>query len=67
VEFGEHAARAAALVTAPKVNSGINSSALLPAAEVPTAILRGLSTHRAADAEDDAIVVCLDWYGGAGE
>lgn len=45
---------------------GISSTALLPAAEVPTAILRELATHRSAEADDDAIVVCLDWYGGAG-
>jgi serine phosphatase RsbU (regulator of sigma subunit) len=43
---------------------GITASGLLPAAEVPAAILRELSTHRSADAEDDAVVVCLDWYGG---
>ena len=43
---------------------GITASGLLPAAEVPAAILRELSAHRSADAEDDAVVVCLDWYGG---
>lgn len=45
----------------------VSSSGLLPAAEVPTAILRELSAHRSADADDDAVVVCLDWFGGGGE
>ncbi|MGW4560938.1 PP2C family protein-serine/threonine phosphatase [Streptomyces sp. NPDC004561] len=43
----------------------IHSTRLLPAAEVPRAILRELSSHRgtAALADDDALVVCLDWRG----
>ncbi|WP_406432851.1 serine/threonine-protein phosphatase [Streptomyces sp. NBC_00631] len=43
----------------------IHSTRLLPAAEVPRAILRELAGHRgaAAVAEDDALVVCLDWRG----
>ncbi|NUR28484.1 MAG: serine/threonine-protein phosphatase [Catenulispora sp.] len=45
---------------------GISASGLLPAADVPTAILRELSSYRSADADDDAVVVCLDWYGNAG-
>ena len=44
---------------------GISSSGLLPAEDVPTAILREVSSHRSADADDDAVVVCVDWYGAA--
>lgn len=37
---------------------------LLPAAEVPTALIDRLLEHQAgADLEDDAVVVCLDWRG----
>ncbi|MET9611916.1 PP2C family protein-serine/threonine phosphatase [Kitasatospora indigofera] len=36
---------------------------LLPAAEVPRAVLTELVRHRDDDALDDALVVCLDWYG----
>jgi serine phosphatase RsbU (regulator of sigma subunit) len=42
---------------------GIIASGLLPAEDVPTAILREVSSHRSADADDDAVVVCVDWYG----
>lgn len=42
---------------------GINASGLLPAEDVPTAILREVSNHRSADADDDAVVVCVDWFG----
>ncbi|MER7192052.1 PP2C family protein-serine/threonine phosphatase [Streptomyces flaveolus] len=42
----------------------IHSTRLLPAAEVPRAILRELTGHRGeAVPEDDALVVCLDWHG----
>ncbi|WP_159770491.1 PP2C family protein-serine/threonine phosphatase [Streptomyces sp. HM190] len=42
----------------------IHSTRLLPAAEVPRAILRELTGHRGeAMADDDALVVCLDWRG----
>lgn len=41
----------------------ITSAALLPATEVPTAVLRALRDYRDADADDDALVVCLDWHG----
>ncbi|MFE9448045.1 PP2C family protein-serine/threonine phosphatase [Streptomyces sp. NPDC006739] len=43
----------------------IQSTRLLPAAEVPRAILRELAAHRGetAVADDDALVVCLDWRG----
>ncbi|MCS0603022.1 serine/threonine-protein phosphatase [Streptomyces sp. LP11] len=42
----------------------LQATRLLPAAEVPGAILRELTSHRGAAApEDDALVVCLDWRG----
>ncbi|MFI7497922.1 PP2C family protein-serine/threonine phosphatase [Streptomyces sp. NPDC049687] len=42
----------------------VNSAALLPAAEVPPAVLRELSRHRGRpEPDDDALVVCLDWFG----
>ncbi|MGW0602575.1 PP2C family protein-serine/threonine phosphatase [Streptomyces sp. NPDC002644] len=42
----------------------MQSTRLLPAAEVPRAILRELTGHRGQRIpEDDALVVCLDWYG----
>ncbi|OQD53987.1 phosphatase [Streptomyces phaeoluteigriseus] len=42
----------------------ISSTRLLPAAEVPRAVLRELRGHRGGSvAEDDALVVCLDWHG----
>ncbi|MFJ9721858.1 PP2C family protein-serine/threonine phosphatase [Streptomyces sp. NPDC101209] len=44
----------------------IQATRLLPAAEVPRAILRELTGHRGeAMAKDDALVVCLDWRGRA--
>lgn len=45
----------------------ITATRLLPAAEVPRAILRELSGHRGGPSPaDDALVVCLDWYGHQG-
>ncbi|RKE23512.1 serine phosphatase RsbU (regulator of sigma subunit) [Streptomyces sp. TLI_171] len=41
----------------------IQETRLLPAAEVPRAILTALAAHRGDDARDDALVVCLDWNG----
>ncbi|MEU6066838.1 MULTISPECIES: PP2C family protein-serine/threonine phosphatase [Streptomyces] len=42
----------------------IMSTRLLPAAEVPRAVLRELPGHRGQNApQDDAMVVCLDWRG----
>ncbi|MFI0805756.1 PP2C family protein-serine/threonine phosphatase [Streptomyces echinatus] len=42
----------------------IQSTRLLPAAEVPRALLRELSGHRGRPLpDDDALVVCLDWHG----
>ncbi|MFF5336143.1 PP2C family protein-serine/threonine phosphatase [Streptomyces sp. NPDC013181] len=36
---------------------------LLPAAAVPGAVLRELAEHRASDTLDDALVLCIDWFG----
>ncbi|MFJ4621657.1 PP2C family protein-serine/threonine phosphatase [Streptomyces sp. NPDC088812] len=42
----------------------IQATRLLPAAEVPHAVLRELTRHRGERTpEDDALVVCLDWRG----
>ncbi|WP_225823404.1 PP2C family protein-serine/threonine phosphatase [Streptomyces naphthomycinicus] len=42
----------------------IQSTRLLPAAEVPRAILRELTGHRGRPVpDDDALVVCMDWRG----
>ncbi|MFI0967994.1 PP2C family protein-serine/threonine phosphatase [Streptomyces sp. NPDC021080] len=42
----------------------ITSTRLLPATEVPRAVLRELTGHRGRPRpEDDALVVCLDWHG----
>ncbi len=52
-QYGEHALARA-----------IVSTSLLPAADVPRAVLRELSGHRGTSvADDDALVVCLDWFG----
>ncbi|MER7819011.1 PP2C family protein-serine/threonine phosphatase [Streptomyces sp. NPDC096153] len=44
------------------------ATSLLPPTQVPGAVLRELAGHRGAKPlDDDALVVCLDWYGrGAG-
>ncbi|MFD7430739.1 PP2C family protein-serine/threonine phosphatase [Streptomyces sp. NPDC059818] len=36
---------------------------LLPAASVPGAVLRELADYRQSDSLDDALVVCIDWFG----
>ncbi|MFD9461804.1 PP2C family protein-serine/threonine phosphatase [Streptomyces sp. NPDC060027] len=42
----------------------ITSTQLLPATEVPRAVLRELTGHRGSlKPDDDALVVCLDWHG----
>ncbi|MEU1019833.1 PP2C family protein-serine/threonine phosphatase [Streptomyces sp. NPDC005898] len=42
----------------------IHDTRLLPPSQVPRAILQEVVGHRASpDAEDDAVVVCLDWHG----
>ncbi|MDH6225919.1 MULTISPECIES: PP2C family protein-serine/threonine phosphatase [Streptomyces] len=46
------------------LSRAIHSTRLLPAAEVPRAILRELTGHRGKRVpDDDALVVCLDWHG----
>jgi serine phosphatase RsbU (regulator of sigma subunit) len=45
----------------------VASAALSPAADVPGGVLRGLTAHRGSpEPDDDALVVCLDWFGRAG-
>ncbi|MFD8569320.1 PP2C family protein-serine/threonine phosphatase [Streptomyces sp. NPDC059639] len=44
----------------------IQAASLLPASAVPRAILQELAGHVIVDAEDDALVVCLDWFGREG-
>jgi serine phosphatase RsbU (regulator of sigma subunit) len=40
---------------------------LLPAADVPRAVLAALVAHRGSpQGDDDALVVCLDWFGAPG-
>ncbi|WP_030803898.1 PP2C family protein-serine/threonine phosphatase [Streptomyces sp. NRRL F-2799] len=42
----------------------IQATRLLPASEVPGAVLRELAEHRGTpNPDDDALVVCLDWHG----
>ncbi|MEV5951732.1 PP2C family protein-serine/threonine phosphatase [Streptomyces sp. NPDC051993] len=42
----------------------LTSTRLLPASQVPRAVLQELAGHRGPiDADDDAMVVCLDWRG----
>ncbi|MER5512335.1 PP2C family protein-serine/threonine phosphatase [Streptomyces sp. NPDC002766] len=42
----------------------VTATRLLPAADVPAAVLRELSGHRGRpEPDDDALVVCLDWFG----
>ncbi|WP_327312276.1 PP2C family protein-serine/threonine phosphatase [Streptomyces sp. NBC_01235] len=42
----------------------IGNAALLPAADVPAAVLRELTGYRGSpEPDDDALVVCLDWFG----
>ncbi len=46
------------------LSGAIQSTRLLPAAEVPRAILRELTGHRGKRLpDDDALIVCLDWHG----
>ncbi|MEU1471180.1 PP2C family protein-serine/threonine phosphatase [Streptomyces sp. NPDC005761] len=44
----------------------ILATRLLPAASVPGAVLRELADYRDADTLDDALVVCIDWFGRQG-
>ncbi|WP_338692973.1 SpoIIE family protein phosphatase [Streptomyces sp. Q6] len=41
----------------------VQAARLLPASAVPRAILQELASYLKADAADDALVVCLDWFG----
>ncbi|WP_330261054.1 PP2C family protein-serine/threonine phosphatase [Streptomyces sp. NBC_00539] len=41
----------------------IQATGLLPAAAVPSGILQELAAYRDADADDDALVMCMDWFG----
>ncbi|MFI6697862.1 PP2C family protein-serine/threonine phosphatase [Streptomyces sp. NPDC050509] len=41
----------------------ISATSLLPAAMVPRAVLRELAAYRDAESADDALVLCLDWFG----
>jgi serine phosphatase RsbU (regulator of sigma subunit) len=41
----------------------LSATSLLSAADVPGAVLRELPDYRGQDADDDALVVCLDWFG----
>lgn len=42
----------------------VTSTSLVPAPEVPGAVLRELTGHRGeSEPDDDALVVCLDWHG----
>ncbi|MFE3580685.1 PP2C family protein-serine/threonine phosphatase [Streptomyces vinaceus] len=41
----------------------VQAVSFLPAAAVPRAMLEELRTYREADPDDDALVVCLDWFG----
>lgn len=45
------------------LSRAINSTSLLPAPMVPRAVLRELAEHRDAESLDDALVLCLDWFG----
>jgi serine phosphatase RsbU (regulator of sigma subunit) len=44
----------------------INATSLLPAAMVPRAVLTELAGHRETETADDALVLCLDWFGRPG-
>lgn len=45
----------------------INATSLLPAAMVPRAVLTELADHRETETADDALVLCLDWFGRPGD
>ncbi|MER6519101.1 PP2C family protein-serine/threonine phosphatase [Streptomyces sp. NPDC001553] len=45
----------------------IHATSLLPAAAVPRAILQELAAYRDADPDDDALVLCMDWFGRPAE
>ncbi|MFD8417854.1 PP2C family protein-serine/threonine phosphatase [Streptomyces sp. NPDC059466] len=41
----------------------VAATALLPAADVPRAVLDELAGYRVTEPLDDALIVCLDWFG----
>ncbi|WP_405833631.1 PP2C family protein-serine/threonine phosphatase [Streptomyces sp. NBC_01176] len=41
----------------------VTATALLPAADVPRAVLDELAGYRVTEPLDDALIVCLDWFG----
>ncbi|MEW1892205.1 PP2C family protein-serine/threonine phosphatase [Streptomyces sp. IBSBF 3010] len=45
------------------LSRAVLATRLLPAAAVPGAVLRELAEHRASDTLDDALVMCIDWFG----
>ncbi|MER6393623.1 PP2C family protein-serine/threonine phosphatase [Streptomyces sp. NPDC059382] len=45
----------------------IHATSLLPAAAVPRAILQELAAYRDADPDDDALILCMDWFGRPAE
>ncbi|MFD9123366.1 PP2C family protein-serine/threonine phosphatase [Kitasatospora sp. NPDC059571] len=47
------------------LSRSILATRLLPAAEVPRALLGELERYRAQDPDDDALVICVDWHGRA--
>ncbi|MGY1439159.1 PP2C family protein-serine/threonine phosphatase [Streptomyces reniochalinae] len=54
--FGDHA-----------LARSLTANGLLPAAQVPRAVFQELTCHRGeGPVEDDALAVCVDWYGRCG-
>ncbi|XLE10780.1 PP2C family protein-serine/threonine phosphatase [Streptomyces sp. Pv4-95] len=45
----------------------VHAGRLLPAAAVPRELLRDLADFRGAESPDDALVLCVDWFGRPGE
>lgn len=51
---------------ASALSRAIRTSRMLPAAEVPRKVLSDLAQHQVRPPADDALVVCLDWFGRPG-
>ncbi|MEU8914380.1 PP2C family protein-serine/threonine phosphatase [Streptomyces libani] len=45
----------------------LHAGRLLPAADVPRAVLRDLAAYRDAESLDDSLVLCVDWFGRQGD